>query len=885
MSSIFLSHSSKDNSIAKQVAARLEQWGHQSIFLDFDPENGIPAGRDWEKELYAKLRECRGVIVLCSHASMASRWCFVEIAYAKSLGKEVFPIKVDDCEVDPILTAKQIIDATAEWDTAYKRLEKGLLAAGLDPKDFFDWDGRRLPYPGLLAFQEQDAAIFFGRDKEIRDGQALLNRLQQFGGPRLTLMLGASGSGKSSLMRAGLLPRLKRDPRWIVLEPFRPRKIPIDQLATVLSQRFSQMKELGKGTPTDVASVRSRIRWEQPNSKQSVDTFLELIKELREKAEAPDATVLLMIDQCEEFLTVGANDEGNRFVEFLRTALDRDDSRLMVLATLRSDFLGSFQDHQAMRGLRVEPFPVPQMQVDDFASVIEGPAKLAGLDLGPGLVQAMINDTKTTDALPLLAFTLSELYEGFGKDKRLTLGDYCDKLGRLDGCIARAAETVLNAKLLTEQEDSDLRTAFLLMIRVVDNEQYAKQPVQWNNLPVSAHEVLERLVTARLLISSGDENGRMLEVAHEALFRAWPRLVEWLKDNSAFLVWQQRLNTFRKEWNASQRNKHRLLSGWTLDEAEEWVKQKPELLSSDERQFVEVSQSRRTKQRVIKRIGEVLVVCLFGVAILFWMLWQKGYNVDQAGLWIKSWVVSIHVLPEVVNIHVLPEMVPIPGGTFQMGDVEKLRDSWRNPVHPVTIKAFKLGKYEVTFKEYDRFAIDTGRRLPEDHGWGREHRPVINVSWDDAKAYAEWLSEKTGKHYRLPTESEWEYAARSGDKQEVWAGTSKEAELGRYAVFQGNSGHRTAKVGSKEQNSFGLHDASGNVDEWIEDCAHDTYQQAPTDGSAWLEADGSNCEERVIRGGAWLTKPVSLRVSGRYWYLHDYWVYYIGFRLAQDIEP
>lgn len=181
MSLIFLSHSSRDNAIAKEVRARLEQWGHRSVFLDFDPEDGIPAGADWEKELYAKLRECRAVIVLCSHASMASRWCFAEITHAKALGKDVLPIKIDDCKVDPILTGKQVINATTDWNEAYQRLASGLLKAGLDPNDQFDWDNTRPPYPGLMVFEERDAAIFFGRDKEIREGQALLNRLQQFG--------------------------------------------------------------------------------------------------------------------------------------------------------------------------------------------------------------------------------------------------------------------------------------------------------------------------------------------------------------------------------------------------------------------------------------------------------------------------------------------------------------------------------------------------------------------------------------------------------------------------------------------------------------------------------------------------------------------------------
>ena len=167
MSKIFLSHSSKDKANAEQVKARLEQWGHRSVFLDFDPEHGIPAGRDWEKELYAKLRECRAVIFLCSHASMASRWCFAEVTHARAQGKPVISIRIDQVPLDFILTKDQVIDATACWDDAYQRLERELVAAGLDPKDLFDWDTTRPPYPGLLALQESDAAVFFGRDKEI----------------------------------------------------------------------------------------------------------------------------------------------------------------------------------------------------------------------------------------------------------------------------------------------------------------------------------------------------------------------------------------------------------------------------------------------------------------------------------------------------------------------------------------------------------------------------------------------------------------------------------------------------------------------------------------------------------------------------------------------
>ena len=161
----------------------------------------------------------------------------------------------------------------------------------------------------------------------------------------------------------------------------------------------------------------------------------------------------------------------------------------------------------------------------------------------------------------------------------------------------------------------------------------------------------------------------------------------------------------------------------------------------------------------------------------------------------------------------------------------------------------------------------------------------MNVSWEDAKAYAAWLSQQTGRYYRLPTESEWEYAARSGTKQDAWAGTSEESELRDHAVFADNSGNRTAEVGSKLANGFGLYDLSGNVWEWVEDCLHTNYQQGPTDGSAWLEANGGDCEKRVFRGGYWDNEPVHLRASTRGRDTSDYRNDDLGFRLAQDIEP
>jgi formylglycine-generating enzyme required for sulfatase activity len=178
-------------------------------------------------------------------------------------------------------------------------------------------------------------------------------------------------------------------------------------------------------------------------------------------------------------------------------------------------------------------------------------------------------------------------------------------------------------------------------------------------------------------------------------------------------------------------------------------------------------------------------------------------------------------------------------------------------------RAFALGVYPVTFAEYDRFAAATGREMAEDSGWGREDRPVINVSWDDARAYCTWLTAQTGRDYRLPTEAEWEYAARAGTESAYWGD-----EIGRNNANCNGCGSRwdnnqTAPVGSFAPNPFGLHDTAGNVWEWVQDCWHESYEGAPADGLVRKPSDASYCGARVLQGGSWGSVPRSLRSANR----------------------
>ncbi len=225
----------------------------------------------------------------------------------------------------------------------------------------------------------------------------------------------------------------------------------------------------------------------------------------------------------------------------------------------------------------------------------------------------------------------------------------------------------------------------------------------------------------------------------------------------------------------------------------------------------------------------------------------------------------------------VPEMVVIPVGRFRMGCVSgKDCSPDEVPVHEVTIdQPFAMSKYEVTFAQWDACVVDggCGGYKPSDQGWGRGNRPVINVSWKDATGYAEWLSRKTGKRYRLPSEAEWEYAARSGSTTKYHFGDD-ESQLCRYANHRDRStnlsfsnescsdgvGERTAEVGSYQPNSFGLYDMHGNVWEWVQDCYNWSYAGAPSDGSAWISGD---CDGRVLRGGSHYVEPIYLRSRWR----------------------
>ena len=241
-----------------------------------------------------------------------------------------------------------------------------------------------------------------------------------------------------------------------------------------------------------------------------------------------------------------------------------------------------------------------------------------------------------------------------------------------------------------------------------------------------------------------------------------------------------------------------------------------------------------------------------------------------------------------------PPMVSVPAGSFLMGAPESepwSRDDER-PQRTVSIPSFAMGAYEVTFAEWDRCVAEggCGGYSPDDEGWGRGDRPVIIVSWDDAQLYVAWLSRKTGETYRLPTEAEWEYAARASTTSPFNTGGTISSQQ---ANFDGRSGYpdgynegglfrwQTVPVGSFASNAFGLHDVHGNVWEWVQDC-FGSYGNAPSDGRA---AEGGGCSDRVLRGGSWFSEPWFLRSANRDGVGSGYRDDGVGFRVVRTLAP
>ncbi len=864
---VFLSYHWRDHAQVEALAHRLREQ-KLTVFLD---RWYLTPGQSWPKALETTLASCRAVAVCLGQGEMGpwqqrEQYLALERQVAAERRGQTFPvIPVLLPGAEPplgFLSQQSWVDFRARVDDPVLLTTLINAVHGQPPgPDALEAVRNTLatlcPYRGLLYFREEDAPFFFGREAAIAQ---LTSAVQQHS---LVAVVGASGSGKSSVVRAGLVPELRksRERVWEIVTMV-PTDRPVHALAAVLMPFLEPDR-----SETDRLIETNRL----------AEAFLQGTVKLREVvdrvvAKQPGTDRLLLIaDQWEELFTLCKDEVARRcFIDNILEATAT--TRLSAVLTLRGDFFGrAITDYRPLsdrvQGAQVNLGP---MNRQELRLAIEEPAKKVGLTFEAGLVDLMLEQASDEPGhLPLLEFVLRQLWEQrHGGELH---HEAYHAMGQLEGAIAAKADSIFGR--LSHQDQRRVQQIFLRLVRPGEGEADTRRRATSTELGEGAQSLVKTLADERLVVTSRIAGSveDTVEVSHEALVHHWTHLKGWVEADRQFLVWQQRLNVMRREWGSGKRSADLLLRGLPLREAMDWLTKKPEYFSAEERQFVTISKNRTQRNRLGAGAIAGLVLIVIGLTIWLW-----GYSRDQTLLKVQSLFVSIHLEPG---------MQPIAAGSFRQGDTQGRGSGDEQPVHEVTIKAFTMGKFEVTFEEYDRFALATGRSFPADQGWGRGQRPVINVSWDEAKAYADWLSEKMKKRYRLPTESEWEYAARGQGKDDLWAGTSDEKQLPDFAVYAANSQNRTAPVGSdqgRNPNAIGLYDMSGNVFEWVEDCWHGSYKQAPTDGSAWLEANGGNCQGRVVRGGSWFNFPEFLRVSNRLWVTADPRNFGIGFRLVQD---
>lgn len=577
MPAIFLSHSNLDRKISDDIKSSLDRLGFERVFLDFDKGTGIGAGENWEKKLYEELARCHAIILVLTPNWFASKWCFVELCQARALGKIVLPInfeKVGEHFVLPEVQAVDLIDWSVD---GLAKLEARLHDISNELARGFRLDRHRPPYPGIHAFEAEDAAIYFGRDDETRAVIERLEARRSQGGARFVILIGASGSGKSSLLKAGVLPQLaRRRAHWVLLPHIRPEKTPLASLAKAIAQHV--------GDPKAWRSWHEKLGCE--NVKGEVEALLDDLR----LGEARAATVLLPIDQFEELFTIATPEERAAFLRLLLTIFDpANDLSVMGIATGRSDVLQGLIEAGDLARV-YETMPLAAMPLDRVSRIVEGPAAVAGLNIDHGLSEIIRHDVESSEALPLLAHALYLLHQrGVARHaltiaEYRTLGDADRRLNPIQNSIRLVADQAIGGLRPTDAELAALRDSFvphLVRVRLYDGKR-VRQPATRSKLPKESARLIQALVDARLLSTrveeSSDPNSTeresVVEVSHEALFKAWPILDEWLTGEHEFLSDLERIRNAHEIWDKApaEQKSHALLHGLLLTRAREWVR-------------------------------------------------------------------------------------------------------------------------------------------------------------------------------------------------------------------------------------------------------------------------------------------------------------------------
>lgn len=451
-----------------------------------------------------------------------------------------------------------------------------------------DWPRERSPYPGLDAFAEDESAVFFGREALTAELTRRLHTSSDRAADRFLVLVGASGSGKSSLVRAGVMPRL-RDRRWTVIPAFTPGVNPLGALASAIAS--------AGGEQEPASAVLRRLR-QGPAALRAELTRLRGGRYRR---------VLLVADQLEEVITLAGERERVQFLDALRFCVEQD-TNIRVLATLRVDFLGRLLT-TAHAEICQRPLTVGTLGRGQFAQVVERPAALVDLTFEPGVVDTIVDDAGTEDALPLLAYLLQELYCAAGPGGTVTEELYRD-LGGVPGALARQADNTVSE--LDHADGIAFVLRVLLRFVTVQGQEVARKRVVLSELTERERHVVDAFVDARLLMSDAAGDGTpgqeqpYAQVTHEALFRQWAPLRQEVESRVDQLRERAELERWAEDWERSGRSDDYLLTGERLTVAQRRLTALEESGIAPEPVRVLVQCSQRRDLAFLRRVSESL---------------------------------------------------------------------------------------------------------------------------------------------------------------------------------------------------------------------------------------------------------------------------------------
>ncbi len=528
MAVVFLSHSTKDKTSALQVEGALKAAGH-TVFVDSDHEDGIAPGTEWRAELFTAVTACNAVVVLNSANSQASQWCHTELAVAALYRKWIYAVNLSaDVRAHPLLADKQGIRLETSLADSLEWLGATLTKDFAGRNASGQWDRSRGPYPGLRSFEAADAGVFFGRDEAVGDVIKRLEDLEMTSHGNLLALIGPSGSGKSSLVKAGVLPRLADRGGMLIVGPFEPGNFPTDRLVAALRTAAPEVN-----TSLDAATLRA------DGLSRVVGRMLDAAPECRR--------AVVVIDQVEYLGTAEAS-ERDAFLAVLDAAM-APGSKVTLLLVARQDRLEDVQRFAPLGRYITSPVAVLPIDVDGLRLAVEEPAALARMVVDPNVTRKVIEDaTDRGDsdagrALPLVAETLRAVYELAVKNGRreMTVEDY-DAVGGVKGSIQRYAEQA-EAQLVGDGAALD---ALLPQFVTLEDDEHAAigRPVALSILDEDERRLVGRLQDVRLLTTDGES----VRIVHDRLIEAWPRLAKAVQDRRKDLLFRAQLERQATEW-------------------------------------------------------------------------------------------------------------------------------------------------------------------------------------------------------------------------------------------------------------------------------------------------------------------------------------------------